>query len=123
MRAATVALPSLTSVVPAASSTRAMTTSSASFRRMVRSAACSMADPPGRRVFYPSMLSLYALSCGALEFDKSLFFPAEAPGTPLVAPVASWLVVHPKGKVLFDTGIRCDALADPAGRLGKRVAS
>lgn len=69
------------------------------------------------------MLSLYALSCGALEFDKSLFFPAEPPGTPLVAPVASWLVVHPKGKLLFDTGISCDALADPAGRLGKRVAS
>lgn len=69
------------------------------------------------------MLNIYALSCGLLEFDKSLFFPAEAPGTPIVAPVASWLVVHPKGKLLFDTGISCDALADPAGRLGKRVAA
>lgn len=69
------------------------------------------------------MPSIYALSCGSLEFDKSLFFPAEAPGTPIVAPVASWLVVHPKGKLLFDTGIGCDALADPAGRLGRRVAS
>lgn len=69
------------------------------------------------------MVRIYALSCGSLEFDKSLFFPAEAPGTPIVAPVASWLIVHPKGKLLFDTGISCDALADPAGRLGKRVAS
>ena len=69
------------------------------------------------------MLRIHALSCGSLEFDRSLFFPAEAPGTPLVAPVASWLIVHPQGKLLFDTGISCDALADPAGRLGKRVAS
>jgi len=69
------------------------------------------------------MLRIYALSCGALEFDRSLFFPAESPGTSMLAPVASWLVVHPQGRLLFDTGISCDALADPAGRLGKRVAS
>jgi len=69
------------------------------------------------------MLRVYALSCGSLEFDRSLFFPAEAPGIRFVAPVSSYLVVHPKGKLVFDTGISCDALADPAGRLGKRVAS
>lgn len=69
------------------------------------------------------MLRVYALSCGSLEFDRSLFFPAEAPGTRFVAPVSSYLVVHPRGKLVFDTGISCDALADPAGRLGKRVAS
>lgn len=69
------------------------------------------------------MLRIHALSCGSLEFDRSLFFPAEAQGTAMVAPVASWLVVHPQGKLLFDTGISCDALADPAGRLGQRVAS
>jgi glyoxylase-like metal-dependent hydrolase (beta-lactamase superfamily II) len=82
-----------------------------------------MAFPPERQVFYPAMLRIHALSCGALEFDRSLFFPAEAPGTLMVAPVGSYLVVHPKGKLVFDTGISCDALADPAGRLGKRVAS
>lgn len=69
------------------------------------------------------MLRVYALSCGSLEFDRSLFFPAEAPGTRFVAPVSSYLIVHPRGKLVFDTGISCDALADPAGRLGKRVAS
>ncbi len=69
------------------------------------------------------MLRVYALSCGSLEFDRSLFFPAEAPGTAVVAPVSSFLVVHPKGKLVFDTGISCDARIDPAGRLGKRVAS
>jgi len=69
------------------------------------------------------MLRVYALSCGSLEFDRSLFFPADAPGTRFVAPVSSYLVVHPRGKLVFDTGISCDAPADPAGRLGKRVAS
>lgn len=69
------------------------------------------------------MLRVYALSCGSLEFDRSLFFPAEAQGTKITTPVSSWLVVHPKGKLVFDTGISCEALPDPAGRLGKRVAS
>jgi glyoxylase-like metal-dependent hydrolase (beta-lactamase superfamily II) len=70
-----------------------------------------------------AMLRVYALSCGSLEFDKSLFFPAEAQGARITTPVSSYLVVHPKGKLVFDTGISCDALTDPAGRLGKRVAS
>jgi len=69
------------------------------------------------------VLRVYALSCGSLEFDRSLFFPAEAAGTKITMPVSSWLVVHPKGKLVFDTGISCEALPDPAGRLGKRVAS
>jgi hypothetical protein len=64
-------------------------------------------------------MRIYALSCGSLEFDRSLFFPAAQPGTKLVSPVSSYLIVHPRGKVLFDTGIHCDALADPVGRLGK----
>ena len=69
------------------------------------------------------MLRLYALSCGFLEFDRSLFFPADAPGTKITTPVSSWLVVHPRGKLVFDTGISCEALPDPAGRLGKRIAA
>jgi len=69
------------------------------------------------------MLRLYALSCGSLEFDRSLFFPADAQGTKITTPVSSWLVVHPKGTLVFDTGISCEALPDPAGRLGKRIAA
>ena len=67
-------------------------------------------------------MRVYALSCGSLEFDRSLFFPAAEPGTKLVTPVSSYLIVHPRGKVVFDTGIHCDALTDPVARLGKRVA-
>jgi len=67
-------------------------------------------------------MRVYALSCGSLEFDRSLFFPAAEAGTKIVMPVSSYLIVHPRGNVLFDTGIHCDALTDPVGRLGKRVA-
>jgi glyoxylase-like metal-dependent hydrolase (beta-lactamase superfamily II) len=67
-------------------------------------------------------MHVYALSCGSLEFDRSLFFPEAEAGTRLVTPVSSYLIVHPRGKVLFDTGIHCDALTDPVARLGKRVA-
>src|SRR6185369_4413373 len=45
---ATRTLPSFRSAVPAGISTRAMTTSSAGFRRIVRSAAWSMAESPRR---------------------------------------------------------------------------
>lgn len=69
------------------------------------------------------MLRVYALSCGSLEFEKNLFFPASAAGQRIVAPVSSYLIVHPMGKLLFDTGVHCDALADPVARLGRRVAS
>jgi glyoxylase-like metal-dependent hydrolase (beta-lactamase superfamily II) len=66
---------------------------------------------------------VHALSCGSLEFDRSLFFPADAPGVRMLIPVSSFLIVHPKGKLLFDTGMHCDALTDPVARLGKRIAS
>jgi hypothetical protein len=49
-------------------------------------------------------MRIYALSCGSLEFDRSLFFPAAQPGTKLVSPVSSYLIVHPRGKAVFDTG-------------------
>lgn len=68
-------------------------------------------------------MRVYALSCGTLEFERKLFFPDAGDGVQFRAPVTSCLVVHPRGKLVFDTGIHCDALSDPAGRLGKRIAS
>lgn len=68
------------------------------------------------------MASLYALCCGYLEFERRLFFPESERGTPITIPVPSYLIVHPQGKVLFDTGLHCDAAADPVGRLGERTA-
>jgi glyoxylase-like metal-dependent hydrolase (beta-lactamase superfamily II) len=41
----------------------------------------------------------------------------------MAVPVCSYLIVHPQGKLLFDTGVHCDALSDPVARLGKRIAA
>lgn len=68
-------------------------------------------------------MRIYALACGWLEFERNLFFPGADEGVKLRTPVSSYLVVHPRGTLVFDTGFHCDALADPAARLGKRVAS
>jgi N-acyl homoserine lactone hydrolase len=69
------------------------------------------------------MLRVFALSCGSLEFDRSLFFPGQAEGERMATPVSSYLIVHSGGKLLFDTGVSCEARTDPVGRLGRRVAS
>ena len=68
------------------------------------------------------MVGIYALCCGYLEFERKLFFPESERGTAMTVPVPSYLIVHPKGKVLFDTGVHCDALTDPVARLGERIA-
>lgn len=65
------------------------------------------------------MLQVFAMPCGLLEFDSKLFFPNLAQGELLTIPVPSYLITHPKGNVLFDTGIHCQAIHDPIGRLGE----
>jgi glyoxylase-like metal-dependent hydrolase (beta-lactamase superfamily II) len=69
------------------------------------------------------MPALHPLCCGRLSFDRSVFFPDASPGTLTTVPVPGFLVIHPKGKLLFDTGVACEAAADPAGVLGRRLAS
>jgi glyoxylase-like metal-dependent hydrolase (beta-lactamase superfamily II) len=69
------------------------------------------------------MLRIHALDCGSLEFERNLFFPDSAPGTRIAIPVSSFLVSHPQGRLLFDTGMHRDAATDPAGCLGKRLAT
>jgi N-acyl homoserine lactone hydrolase len=69
------------------------------------------------------MMQIYALCCGSLEFDRYIFFPDHAPGTRMTIPVSSYLLIHPQGRVLFDTGVHCQAITDPIGRLGERRAT
>ena len=61
-------------------------------------------------------LSVDALECGWLEGDMSGFI-AGAPGR-IKVPVPAFLISHPDGMVLFDTGMHPAAGTDPAGRLG-----
>jgi N-acyl homoserine lactone hydrolase len=69
------------------------------------------------------MPALHPLCCGRLRFDRSVFFPDASPGTSTSVPVPGFLVIHPKGKLLFDTGVACEAAVDPVGVLGQRVAT
>ena len=66
---------------------------------------------------------IYALNCGALEFERRSFFPDAPRGAAMRVPVPAFLVVHPKGKVLFDTGIHADGFRDPAAHFGKDLAA
>jgi N-acyl homoserine lactone hydrolase len=60
------------------------------------------------------MMQIYALCCGSLEFDRHIFFPDHAPGTRMTIPVSSYLLIHPKGRGLFDTGVHRQAITDPS---------
>jgi glyoxylase-like metal-dependent hydrolase (beta-lactamase superfamily II) len=68
------------------------------------------------------MIGTYALCCGRLEFDRTLFFPDDTPGVRWTIPVPSFLIRHERGTVLFDTGVDCKAHLDPVARLGERIA-
>lgn len=68
------------------------------------------------------MPAMHALCCGRLRMDRSLFFPDEPAGIELTVPVPSFLVIHPKGRLLFDTGVDCLAATDAEASLGKRLA-
>jgi N-acyl homoserine lactone hydrolase len=40
----------------------------------------------------------------------------------MTIPMSSDLLIHPQGRVLFDTGVHCQAITDPIGRLSERRA-
>jgi N-acyl homoserine lactone hydrolase len=65
-----------------------------------------------------SLVKVYALSTGAIEMDRASMVSDLAPGQRWTVPVPSFLVDHPRGRLLFDTGVHCQAWLDPLGRLG-----
>ncbi len=64
------------------------------------------------------MLQVFSMPVGFLEFDSRIFFPQDEQGEQLIVPVPSYLITHPKGNVVFDTGVHCQCMEDPKGRLG-----
>ncbi|MGH0029673.1 MAG: N-acyl homoserine lactonase family protein [Myxococcota bacterium] len=64
-------------------------------------------------------LRVRAFTCGWLTAPLGAFL-RDAEGE-LRAPVPSYLIEHPKGRVLFDTGLHPDTQRDPVGRLGEGV--
>ena len=66
------------------------------------------------------MLTVHALAGGFLELDRQSMIP-DGPATRWTVPVLCTLVTHPRGRLLFDTGIHCLAMTDPEGLLGERA--
>jgi hypothetical protein len=64
---------------------------------------------------------LYAFTCGTVtgEFARLM----EGGEGDITVPVPVFLIEHPKGSALFDTGLHPDCRHDPAGRLGERLTS
>jgi N-acyl homoserine lactone hydrolase len=68
------------------------------------------------------MLRAYMLCGGYVELDAALMLPDRQAGSLWTVPVSACLVVHPKGRLLFDTGVHRATITDPIGRLGERRA-
>lgn len=64
------------------------------------------------------MIRVHALCTGFIELDRASMLSDLTPGQPWTVPVLSFLVDHPRGRLLFDTGVHCQARIDPVGRLG-----
>lgn len=62
---------------------------------------------------------LLAFTCGWLEGEFGRLMEGGEGRVRL--PIPAYLVEHPKGRLLFDTGMHPDCQHDPAGRLGPRL--
>ena len=65
-------------------------------------------------------VKLYAFTCGAVTGEFAHLM--EGGEGDITVPVPVFLVEHPKGRALFDTGLHPDCQHDPAERLGERLA-
>jgi len=64
------------------------------------------------------MTRVYALQCGGETIDRATLDPFDAKvGTKIQVPYFFYVIDHPDGHVLFDTGAHRDFIDDP-GRLG-----
>jgi glyoxylase-like metal-dependent hydrolase (beta-lactamase superfamily II) len=78
------------------------------------------AAPAGRRSARSDSVKLFAMTCGWLSADISMML-GRAKGL-IRFPIPVYLIEHPKGRVLFDTGMHPDNQHDPHGRIGPLAA-
>jgi N-acyl homoserine lactone hydrolase len=64
-------------------------------------------------------ISLYALTCGHLEGEFGRLMQG-GEGV-ITLPIPVFLIEHPKGRALFDTGLHPDCQHDAVGRLGESM--
>jgi len=65
-------------------------------------------------------VKLYAMTCGRLGGPFGHLMEG-GEGT-IDLPIPSFLIEHPKGRALYDTGMHPQCRTDPAGRVGERAA-
>jgi N-acyl homoserine lactone hydrolase len=65
-------------------------------------------------------VKLYAFTCGTVTGEFAHLM--EGGEGDITVPVPVFLVEHPRGRALFDTGLHPDCQHNPAGRLGSRLA-
>src|SRR5882757_1521482 len=66
-------------------------------------------------------VKLYAFTCGTLTSEFAHLM--DGGEGDITVPIPVFLIEHPKGRALFDTGLHPDCQHDPAGRLGQRMAN
>src|SRR5215203_10780 len=64
-------------------------------------------------------VKLYAFTCGTVtgEFARLM----EGAEGEITIPIPVYLIEHPRGCALFDTGLHPECQQDPAGRLGDHL--
>ena len=65
-------------------------------------------------------IKLYAMTCGWLTGDLDRLMEGGEGKAKL--PIPAYLIEHPRGTALFDTGMHPACQHDPAGRVGPRIA-
>jgi len=64
------------------------------------------------------VVRLYGMVCGWLTGPARLFVAREPEDARLRVPVLAYLVVHPRGAVVFDSGMHLAVQSDPETRIG-----
>jgi N-acyl homoserine lactone hydrolase len=67
-----------------------------------------------------AIVRVFAFTCGWLSSDLGMMLAGES--GPVRLPVPCYLIDHPRGTVLFDSGLPVETQHDPVGRLGTVVA-
>jgi len=62
-------------------------------------------------------VQLYAYTCGFLTIPRGFLLQGEK-GV-ITVPIPAYLIVHPGGRVLFDSGLHLQAQTDPVGYIGE----
>ena len=69
----------------------------------------------------PEGMRLYYMLGAMLHFDQSVFTHMLGMGTTIAVPTPIFLIDHPEGKVLFETGVHRDVVTDAVGHWGEHV--